>query len=104
MRDRKLRTAILVAIIAAVSFLIMIFEFALPVFPPFLKLDFSDLPALLIGFGLGPMAGLGVVFMRKLLHLTITATMGIGELANFIISGSFVFISDYIFNKYKNQG
>ena len=101
MRDCKLRSLILISIIAAISFLIMIFEFALPVFPPFLKLDFSDLPALLIGFSLGPASGIGVVFIRNLLHLTITATMGIGELANFLISGTFVFISAYFYARYK---
>ena len=101
MRDCKLRSLILISIIAAISFLIMIFEFALPVFPPFLKLDFSDLPALLIGFSLGPATGIGVVFIRNLLHLTITATMGIGELANFLISGTFVFISAYFYVRYK---
>lgn len=101
MRDCKLRRLILVFIIAAISFLIMVFELALPVFPPFLKLDFSDLPALLIGFSLGPISGAGVVFISNLLHLTITATMGIGELANFLISGTFVFISAKIYASYK---
>lgn len=101
MRNCKLRSLILISIIAAISFLIMIFEFALPVFPPFLKLDFSDLPALLIGFTLGPATGIGVVFIRNLLNLTITATMGIGELANFIISGTFVFLSAFFYVRYK---
>ena len=101
MRNCKLRSLILISIIAAISFLIMIFEFALPVFPPFLKLDFSDIPALLIGFSLGPATGIGVVFIRNLLNLTITATMGIGELANFLISGTFVFISAYFYARYK---
>ena len=101
MRNCKLRSLILISIIAAISFLIMIFEFALPVFPPFLKLDFSDLPALLIGFTLGPATGIGVVFIRNLLHLTITATMGIGELANFIISGTFVFLSAFFYVRFK---
>lgn len=104
MRDCKLRNLILISIIAAISFLIMIFEFALPVFPPFLKLDFSDIPALLIGFSLGPVSGIGVVFIRNLLHLTITATMGIGELANFLISGTFVFISSYIYKRSQRPG
>ncbi len=83
MRDCKLRSLILISIIAAISFLIMIFEFALPVFPPFLKLDFSDLPALLIGFSLGPASGIGVVFIRNLLHLTITATIGMASWQTF---------------------
>ncbi len=104
MRDCKLRSLILISIIAAISFLIMIFEFALPVFPPFLKLDFSDIPALLVGFSLGPVSGIGVVLIRNLLHLTITATMGIGELANFLISGTFVFISSYIYKRSQRPG
>jgi len=82
---------------SALAFVIMIFEFSLPFFPPFLRLDFSDIPALLVGFGLGPFSGLMVVGMRNLLHLTITATMGVGELANFLISGTFVLLGSLIF-------
>ncbi|SDL71591.1 ECF transporter S component [Halarsenatibacter silvermanii] len=96
-----LRTMTLTAFSAALGFVLMMFEFALPFFPPFLRLDFSDLPALLLGFMLGPAAGLMVVGFRNLLHLTITATMGVGELANFLISGSFVLTASLLYSRWR---
>ena len=42
------------AILAAIAFLLMYLEFPLPIAPPWLKLDFSDLPAVIAGFSLGP--------------------------------------------------
>ncbi len=94
----KLKNIILIALTGALAFIIMLLEFPLPFFPPFLRLDFSDVPALLTGFALGPVAGLGVVFMRNLLHLTVTATMGVGELANFLISGSLVATASLLYH------
>ncbi len=98
--NSRLNKLVMVAISGALAFTIMLFEFALPIFPPFLRLDFSDIPALLVGFAAGPVLGLAVVGLRNLLHLTITATMGIGELANFLISGSLVFSASYFFKKW----
>lgn len=97
----KLNNLVMIAISGALAFVIMLFEFALPIFPPFLRLDFSDIPALMVGFAAGPFTGLAVVALRNLLHLTITVTMGIGELANFLISGSLVFSSSYFFKKWR---
>ncbi len=98
----ELNKLVMIAISGALAFIIMLFEFALPIFPPFLRLDFSDIPALLVGFAAGPLTGLAVVAIRNMLHLTITATMGIGELANFLISGSLVFSASFFFKKWDS--
>ena len=52
----RLKTMTKVAIMGAVSFIIMNFEFPLPMFVS-LKLDFSDVLAMLGAFALGPWAG-----------------------------------------------
>ena len=62
----------------------MYLEFSVPVVPSFLKYDFSDLPALIAAFGVGPLAGVAVELIKNLIHLPMTATGGVGELANFI--------------------
>ena len=43
------------AMLSAVAFILMFIEFPLPMLiPSFVKMDFSDLPALLGAFALGP--------------------------------------------------
>ena len=37
-------------------------------FPEFLKIDISDLPAILGGIALGPMAGVTIAFIKNLLQ------------------------------------
>ena len=79
-----------ISIMAALSFLIMLIEFPLPFMPPFLKLDFSEIPAMLIAFSMGPMGGVMVELIKNLLHLLKTSTAGIGELANCVVGVSLV--------------
>lgn len=87
----NLNTQIKVALLAVIAFIIMFIEVAIPIFPGFLKLDVSDLPAVVAGFALGPIAGVVVELIKNLLHLLKTTTSGVGELANFIVGSAFVF-------------
>ncbi|MFW5804744.1 MAG: ECF transporter S component [bacterium] len=95
----KIRNLTVIAVFSTLAFLIMLLEFSLPVFPPFLKFDFSDLPALLVGLWLGPLSGIMVVMGKNILHLFVTATVGIGELANFLIGASLTASASYLFTK-----
>ena len=46
------------AMLSAVAFILMFIEFPIPMLiPAFIKMDFSDLPALLGAFALGPVYG-----------------------------------------------
>ena len=46
------------AMLSAVAFILMFIEFPIPMLiPSFVKMDFSDLPALLGAFALGPVYG-----------------------------------------------
>lgn len=91
-------TLVKVSLLGVISYLIMYFEIPLIPFPAFLKLDFSDLPAIIGGFAIGPMAGILIVLIKNILHFILnTQTGGVGELANFIIGGSFVLTSSMIY-------
>lgn len=81
----EVKDTVKIAIMAALSFLIMLIEFPLPFMPPFLKLDFSEIPALLIAFSMGPLGAVMVELIKNLLHLLKTSSAGIGELANFAV-------------------
>lgn len=86
----QVKDMVKISIMSALSFLIMLIEFPLPFMPPFLKLDFSEIPALLIAFSMGPLGGVMVELLKNLLHLLKTQTAGIGELANFVVGASLV--------------
>ena len=95
------RQMAIVAIMSALSIVLMVFEFSVPLVPNFLKFDISDFPALLTAFAISPLAGVSVCLLKNLLHLFFTTTMGVGELANFIISAAFVFFAGLIYS-YKH--
>ena len=63
------------AMLSAVAFILMFIEFPIPMLiPSFVKMDFSDLPALLGAFALGPVYGVVISFMKNLLHIVIKGT------------------------------
>lgn len=54
------------AMLSAVAFILMFIEFPIPMLiPSFVKMDFSDLPALLGAFALGPVYGVVISFMNE---------------------------------------
>ena len=101
---KNLRKWIACAMFSAIAVILMFFfEFALPFLPPYLKVDFGELPALVAAFVLGPLWGVLVCFIKNLVCLTTTGTAGVGELANFIIGALFVFPAGYIYKKNKTK-
>lgn len=74
---------------AAISTVVMFFEFTFPPFPPFLKFDLSGLPVLLAAFIMGPAQAILVALIKDLFHLLSTTTGGVGELADFLILSAF---------------
>ena len=91
------------AMLSAIAFIIMFFDFAVPFMPSFIKMDLSELPALIGAFSFGPLCGVLVCLIKDLLHLTITTTGGVGELSNFILGSSFVLPAGLIYKYKKNK-
>ncbi|HIU63967.1 MAG TPA: ECF transporter S component [Candidatus Avacidaminococcus intestinavium] len=79
-----------VACFSALAALLSLFDFNLPLFPLFIKLDFADLPALIATFIFGPALGILIQIIRNFIHLFISNTGGIGELANMLIGVSLI--------------
>lgn len=93
-----------ISVLAVISFILMFFEFPLVFLaPPFIKLDFSDLPALIGSFALGPMAGVIIQLLKNILNVVIegTTTGGVGELANFVVGSAFAYTAGVFY--YKNK-
>ncbi len=75
-----------ISFLSVVAYILMIIEIPVMFFPVFLKIDLSDIPALIAGFALGPVGAIIVEFVKNVLHLiTKTDTGGVGELANFLV-------------------
>ena len=94
------------AMLSAVAFILMFIEFPIPMLiPAFIKMDFSDLPALLGAFALGPVYGVIISFMKNLLHIVIkgTSTACVGELSNFILGAIFSAVAGCIYKHHKSR-
>ncbi len=104
MRNSKLQLMTKIGILSAIAFIVMFFEFPVPFFPPFLKIDLSDIPAIIGAFAFGPVAGVTIELIKNLLHLIFrNETGGIGELANFLTGGSFVLVAGLIYFRKKSK-
>lgn len=101
MKNKNLRKVTVTAILAALSSSLMFVSFNVPLMPSFIKLDFSELPALIASFSLGPMYGVCVVLVKNLVNVFFSTTGGVGELSNFIIGAVFVFTAGMIYKKKK---
>ncbi|MGN0352357.1 MAG: ECF transporter S component [Roseburia sp.] len=92
------------AMLSAVSYILMFCDFSIPmVIPSFIKMDLSELPALIGSFSMGPACGVLVCLIKNLLHLAITETGGVGELSNFILGAAFVLPAGLIYKHKKTR-
>jgi len=76
--------------LSALSTVLMFLSFNVPLMPSFIKMDFSELPALIASFTLGPVSGIMVCLVKNLINVMNTTTGGVGELSNFVLGAAFV--------------
>ena len=91
------RNMAMIGMLSAISFILMFLEFSIPIMPSFIKLDLSELPALIGAFAMGPVEGVLICLFKNLIHLMRTSTGGVGELSNFILCAVFVFVAGLIY-------
>ena len=104
MKNQNVHKIAITAIMGAVGFVLMMLEFPLAfIIPSFIKFDFSELPALITGFAIGPWWGVLVCFIKNALHLFVGSTAGVGELSNFILGSVFVFTAGAVYKKKKTR-
>jgi len=97
MKNFSTRNLAVVAVFSALAAIIYLFDFSLPFFPPFIKLDFADLPALIAAFTFGLVTGILIQVVRNALHLFVSNTGGVGELANIVIGSTMVGTAGFIY-------
>lgn len=100
------RTKILarIGVLTALGLLLRLIQVTYP-FATFLKYDPADIPAIVAGFAMGPLAALAVGFFKSVLALGFgMAPSGIvGEAANLVAGGSFVVVSSIIYWRRKTR-
>ena len=104
MRKNRIDFIVKVGAFAAIAFVLQVIGSMMSIkVAGFLEVEISDLPAMIIAFAMGPVAGVMVELIKNILHLTISSTGFVGELANFVINGIFVFVCGalYKYNKTK---
>lgn len=104
---KKRKTSIYVmtvtGILSAIAYILMFLEFSVPLMPGFIKMDLSDLPALIGTFAVGPVGGVIIALIKNLLHLTVTSTGGVGELSNFILNVAFILPAGILYKFKKTK-
>ena len=91
------------AMLSAVAYILMFLDFSVPFMPGFIKMDLSELPALIGSFSMGPLCGVMICLVKNVLHLFITTTGGVGELSNFILGVAFVLPAGLIYKHKKTR-
>ena len=101
--SQKIRKLTATALLAAVAAVLMFMDFNVPFMPGFIKMDVSDMPALIAAFAFGPLSGAGVCLIKNLINVLTTTTGGVGELSNFILGCMLVLPAGLLYKKKKNR-
>lgn len=102
-KQMSAKTIAKVGVLSAIAYILMFISVPLPIFPSFLKIDLSDIPAIFGGMSLGPMAGFAIVVVKNFLQgITASTTAGVGEFANVVIGGSYVLVICFFYKNSKN--
>ena len=93
-----------ISILGTISVLLMFIKVPLPFAPTFMEMDIAELPALIGGFAMGPLAGFLIVCIKILLNIVIngTKTFYVGELSN-LINTHYLFKQNFKFSPEISQ-
>lgn len=94
-----------IGVFSALAAVLMYLEFPVFFAPAFYQIDFSEVPVLICGFILGPVAAATSEAVKILIKLIIhpTTTAFIGEFANFVVGCAFVIPASIIYQKKKTR-
>lgn len=91
-KNKKVFNLTIVGLMTAIATVIYMVFPEVPIVPgvDYMKVDFSDFPAILTGVIFGPIQGILVEVFKNVIHLTRTTTFGIGEIMNVVIGSSMI--------------
>ena len=97
----KVREMTFIAMMGALSAVIMLFRFPLPFLPPFMSFDLSPIIEMIGGFMFGPVAAVLIIVVKILLNVVIqgSTSVGTGELQNLILGCAYVMPAIFVYRK-----
>lgn len=104
--SRKVFQWVAVAMLGSMAYVLMMLNFPLPGLPPFLKIDFSEIPALFAAILFGPLAGIAVEGFKNFLHYGLQGSftgVPIGQAANFLAGVTFILPTAYFARKIRSS-
>jgi riboflavin transporter len=101
-QSSKLARLIILSLLGAVSLLLFFINFPLPLLPSYLKIDFSDVPAIMASLIFSPLAGVIVVAIKNGLYLAVGGGEIVGVTANFLAGTLLVLPIGILYHKFKN--
>ena len=105
MRNTSLRRMTMAAMMGAIAFVLIFFNFGIPVLSPVAEFDLSALPELIGGFILGPAGAVMIVVVKIGLKLVFqgTESMFTGELQNLLLSLAYVLPAVLYYRRHRTK-
>ena len=89
-----------IAILAAAASILFLIEIPIVAF---YKLDLSNIPVLLGAFSMGPVPGVIILALKSAIGLLHSSSVGVGELADFVMGAALVIPASVIYHRNKNR-
>ena len=92
-----------IAILAALSAVLMVFSVPLFFAPSFLEMDLAEVPALIGAFSMGPLSGFIIILLKNLINILIdgSKTFFVGELSNIVVNGTFMVVAAWYYKHHR---
>jgi len=105
-KNTKVKVMVSIGMLSSIAYLLMLLNFPLPLFPNFLFVDFSDIPALIAALIFGPIARILVELFKNVLNYVATGSqtgIPVGHIANFLAGIVFILPTYFVYNKLKTK-
>lgn len=100
---KRIRFMAVCAMLSAMAVILQLMAAVIPKVGGFLDIEFSDLPAIIGTLALGPLCGVLIELIKNVVHCAFTTTGFVGELANFVVNGTFVLVLGLIYKAHKTK-
>lgn len=102
-RKKIIRFVAVTSVMTALSVGLYFLRFPLPIFPPFLKVQFSMLPLLMLSLLEGPIAGIIGLVLKTLIALPFSGSVYVGEFADLLIGSAAVLSASFFYHFHKTK-
>lgn len=106
MKKLNIKALVSIGMLSSIAYILMLLNFPIPPFPPFLMIDFSDIPALIATLIFGPVAGILVEVIKNTLDYFMTGSatgVPVGHIANVLAGILFILPTYYVYNRLKTK-